>query len=191
ARADCSGWERKHRAREGPAASRRAVGAGRLVQRQERERRYRHEVPLARGDQLDGAEGATEVIAELIDDLRGAQNRDGGWGAGRNRPSNTEATALAALALGRLRQPQLTTATQRGLAWLVACQRADGSWPLLPSLEAGSWATSLALICLSDDEHLRPQAQRGVEWLLGHRGRGLGFVASLLYRFSPESMPVR
>jgi hypothetical protein len=131
------------------------------------------------------------VIADLIDELRGTQNRDGGWGAGRNRPSNTEATALAALALGRLRQPQLTTAAQRGLAWLVACQRADGSWPLLPSLEAGSWATSLALICLSDYEHLRPQTQRGVEWLLGHRGRGLGFIASLLYRFSPESMPVR
>jgi hypothetical protein len=130
------------------------------------------------------------VIPALIDHLRATQNADGGWGALRGRQSNTEATSLAALALSRA-GPSAHASAERGVTWLRQRQQPDGSWPLTASVNAGSWTTSLAVTCLANHADARSDVQRGADWLLGHRGRSLGFFASLLYRVMPDRMPVR
>lgn len=139
---------------------------------------------------MDGAENPREMIPALIQHLHATQNPDGGWGAVRGRQSNTEATSFAALALSRL-DPAARASAERGMAWLRQRQNPDGSWPLTASMTTGSWATSLAVTCLAGDGDARDHVQRGADWLLGHRGRGLGILASLLYRVVPGRMPVR
>ena len=130
------------------------------------------------------------MIPALIDHLRATQNSDGGWGSIRGRQSNTEATSLATLALNRV-GPSTHVSAERGITWLRQRQQPDGSWPLTASVNAGSWTTALAVTCLANHANTLSDVQRGAEWLLGHRGRSLGFFASLLYRVMPNRMPVR
>jgi squalene cyclase len=129
------------------------------------------------------------VIARLLDDLRGLQNPDGGWGASAGRQSTTEATAFATLALRR--HAHAGPGAERGLGWLRAQQNADGSWGVSAAVPEGSWTTALAMLTLADHQTAAPEIQRGAEWLLSHRGRRLGLLASLLYRVMPGRMPVR
>jgi squalene cyclase len=99
--------------------------------------------------------------------LRGLQNPDGGWGATADRPSNTESTALSVLAFAgdeAVRGP--------GVAWLLAHQRPDGSWPWTEEVEKPSWASSQAVLALADVDREAPAVTRGVAWLLGQEGRG-------------------
>ena len=138
---------------------------------------------------MDGAESPRQVIQALIDHLSSGQNRDGGWGAVGGRESNTEATALATLALGRVGRPA-HAGVERGMTWLRQHQNPDGSWPLTASIPAGSWTTALAVMCLVNHGDTGG-VPRAVEWLLAHRGRRMGFFASLLYRVIPDRMPVR
>jgi hypothetical protein len=130
------------------------------------------------------------VIPALIDHLRATQNSDGGWGAVRGRQSNTESTSFATLALSRV-GPSAHTPAERGVAWLRQLQHPDGSWPLTATVNTGSWTTALAVTCLASYTNTRSDVQRGAEWLLAHRGRSLGFLASLLHRVVPDRMPVR
>ena len=98
--------------------------------------------------------------------LRELRNPDGGWGATADRPSNTEATALAALAFAAddsMRAP--------AVAWLLAHQRQDGSWPWTEELDEASWATSEAVLALAD-AGTQAEVSKGVDWLLGREGRG-------------------
>jgi hypothetical protein len=127
----------------------------------------------------------------MLDDLLRAQNPDGGWGAERKRVSATEATALAVLALAAAAEPSGRAAGERGLAWLVSRQNPDGGWPLNARVQDGSWTTAVAALALARREDRRDQALRGARWLLEHRGRGLGWVARVLYRVAPQAMPVR
>ena len=130
------------------------------------------------------------MIQALVEYLSASQNPDGGWGAVRGRQSNTESTSFSALALSRVGPPAKSLAAP-GLAWLRQRQNADGSWPLTASTTTGSWTTALAVTCLAGVDDARLDVQRGVEWLLSHRGRTLGVLASVLYRLSPGRMTAR
>src|SRR5262245_31203027 len=122
--------------------------------------------------------------------LQKTQNADGGWGAVPGRQSNTEATALSLLALAS--SPEVKAGhIERGLQWLIDVQNADGSWPLQRNTNYGSWTTTLATLALASYDDQRPRALRGAHWLLGHRGRSLGWLASLAYRLVPEKMAVQ
>ena len=77
--------------------------------------------------------------AESANELRFAggwlirnQNADGGWAfsglPGGNLPSDADDTALASLALLKLKLANSDTAIHRGLRWLRAHQVRDGSW---------------------------------------------------------------
>jgi len=164
------------------------VGSGRLVQREERERGHHHVVPPSGGDQLDRGQDLRTMISALTERLRATQNGDGGWGAVQGRQSNTEATALAALALSHVGAAERAVA-ERGIAWLEQRQLPDGSWPLTATVTTSSWATSLAVICLAGRDG--DGARRGGDWLLGHRGQRLGLFGTLLYRLVPGRMPIR
>jgi squalene-hopene/tetraprenyl-beta-curcumene cyclase len=84
-----------------------------------------------------GVEPSQECIRRALRWLHEHQNEDGGWGEdprsyddpawiGRG-PSTASQTAWALLALHAAGEGS-TPALRRGLAWLVATQRADGSW---------------------------------------------------------------
>jgi squalene-hopene/tetraprenyl-beta-curcumene cyclase len=94
-----------------------------------------------------GMERSHECIRRAVRWLEEHQNEDGGWGEdprsyddpawiGRG-PSTASQTAWALLALhaagpsgGRVAAAggQLSPAVERGVAWLVGTQRADGTW---------------------------------------------------------------
>ena len=76
------------------------------------------------------------------------QNRDGGWPTYAGRTSNTEPTSFATLALARLDGAAERAAADRGVRWLAACQKTDGSWPLNRQSPDGSWTTALAALTL-------------------------------------------
>lgn len=129
------------------------------------------------------------MLAAALQFLQRTQNADGGWGAVPTRQSNTEATALALLALTSW--PKASTARiEHGLQWLIELQNSDGSWPIHRGLTHGSWATALATLSLAPLDH-RARAVKGARWLLGHRGRALGWLASLAYRLVPKKMAVQ
>lgn len=130
------------------------------------------------------------MVRTAIDFLQTTQNADGGWGAAPTRQSNTEATALALLALGSWPEAK-PRSVERGLEWLIGLQAPDGSWPLSRGVQHGSWATALAALSLSVFDPHRPRAVDGARWLLGHRGRTLGWLASGMYRLIPDRMAVR
>ncbi len=75
----------------------------------------------------------TPVAARACDALLRNQNDDGGWAGIRRQESTAEETAWAVLAL--LRGPPdeaVTRAWRRGVAWLIAHQRPDGTWTPAP-----------------------------------------------------------
>jgi len=127
----------------------------------------------------------------LIEGLRHTQNADGGWPSQPGRRSNTEITALAVLGLQSAANLGGSALLERGVAWLVSRQGADGSWPISDTVAEPSWATSLAALALAGPPAERSRAVRGGRWLLGQSGRPLGWTASLLYRIAPERQRVQ
>jgi hypothetical protein len=130
------------------------------------------------------------MLPAALQFLQKTQNADGGWGAAPTRQSNTEATALALLALTSWSEASAAR-IERGLQWLIELQNSDGSWPIHRGLTHGSWATALATLALAGFDDHRAGAVKGARWLLGHRGRTLGWLASLAYRLIPEKMAVQ
>ena len=130
------------------------------------------------------------MLTAALQFLQKTQNADGGWGAVPTRQSNTEATALAVLALASCPEARVAC-IERGLQWLIELQSSDGSWPIHRDLPHGSWATALATLALAGSDDHRTRAVKGARWLLGHRGRSLGWLASLAYRLVPEKMAVQ
>lgn len=130
------------------------------------------------------------MIETVINTLVEAQNPDGGWGATPGKRSNTEATSLALLGLSLWREAVPAARLHHGLTWLATRQHANGSWPFTDQLHDGSWATALAILAVDFVEPHQQSARRGAEWLLGQKGSRLGWMASVLYRFAPHTLPV-
>ncbi|HUP01912.1 MAG TPA: prenyltransferase/squalene oxidase repeat-containing protein [Gemmatimonadota bacterium] len=114
------------------------------------------------------------------------QNGDGGWGAARGRPSNTETTSLALMALRSDGGPDAAAAVGRALPWLRARQRPDGAWALSAQVPGPSWTTPLAVLALGRFESDRARALQGARWLLEHKGRGYPWLSRLFFRLFPE-----
>ena len=131
------------------------------------------------------------TIEAIIGHLLDTQNVDGGWGAASGKHSNTEATSLVLLGLSTQKEASLAGRVNQGLAWLTTQQLADGSWPLTSLLQEGSWATALAVLALTRFDPYRQSALRGAAWLLYQKGRRVGWLASLLYRWAPQKLPYR
>lgn len=93
------------------------------------------------------------------------QNPDGGWPYGRGG-SWVEPTVYAVLAL---LANQETGPAQRGIVWLRAAQRGDGSWPPQPGIDESTWVTALAALippkALGEVAHAR-----ATQWLAGTMG---------------------
>lgn len=136
---------------------------------------------------MDRAKERPPLTAALL----AAQDADGGWGAEPGKRSNTEATALAVLALGASSGAAASAATRRGLAWLVDHQRGDGGWPLGLGDERSTWPTPLAVLAVLRRPELREPAARGLRWLVGHAGIDPGWLIRVLYRLWPGALPVR
>ena len=105
-------------------------------------------------------------MESALDDIRTAQNPDGGWPY-RKGGSWTEPTVYALLAYhaARVAAPRGTDA----VSWLNTAQRSDGGWtPRLP-VDESTWVT--ALVALLPAESIgRERHQRAIDWLLGHSG---------------------
>jgi squalene-hopene/tetraprenyl-beta-curcumene cyclase len=73
-----------------------------------------------------------------IDEFFTRQNKDGGWGQLKGLPSDAYATgqALYFLSLAGVRSDRAEV--QRGVSFLVANQRGDGSWPMTSRAHPGA-----------------------------------------------------
>lgn len=107
--------------------------------------------------------------------LARSRNADGGFGAMPGAPSDTESTALAALATGVV---EGVPAAQAACAWLRTRQRSDGAWPLSDALPDAAWATAPAAIALAGLGVEPSSVRRGLVWLADTEGAG----APLLHR---------
>ncbi len=134
-------------------------------------------------------EGILTMMDQAIDFLLNAQNPDGGWGAGKERRSNTEATSFALMALSSLEAKPLRVNIDRGLGWLSRRQHPDGSWPLTDQLGESSWTTALAILSLALFDSHRQRALQGVDWLLGQKGK-TRWLNSFLNRWASRKVNV-
>jgi hypothetical protein len=94
--------------------------------------------------------------------VRKGQSNDGGWGPYVNASSEPFDSALVLLALAPFKdEPDIRRRLQRGRAYLVTTQRADGSWPettrpagaesYAQRLSTTGWAT-LALLATGENQ---------------------------------------
>jgi len=158
--------------------------------------------------QLAGDRPDPDLDAALVRGCRwllDLQNRDGGWptfcrgwGLLPFDRSAADLTAHALRALQRVQRrlqctkgtddwstvlPRLTTARERGLAYLARGQRSDGSWlPLWfgnqhsPGDENPTYGTARVLLALQDLKVWKSDiARRGLAWLLSNQNPDGGF----------------
>jgi squalene-hopene/tetraprenyl-beta-curcumene cyclase len=86
----------------------------------------------------DRRAGVSEkVLQKTLDQLLARQNKDGGWGQDKELPSDAYGTgqALYFLSLSDIKNDH--PAIQRGVAYLIANQKEDGSWPTKPRAHPG------------------------------------------------------
>lgn len=121
------------------------------------------------------------MIDQISDTLISLQNPDGGWGAGRGKLSNTEATSLALAALKATDDaPHDSDRALRAAIWLTARQNPNGGWRLNDAATAGSWTTALAMIALSSFPEHRRRLLDAARWLLAQEGSKPGILAKLI-----------
>jgi hypothetical protein len=126
------------------------------------------------------AVGPASVAMELIPDnlfaenfsapmLRGAQNRDGGWGFHPGGSSRVEPTCWALKAMMSLESTRDSDghAITRALSFLTAAQLPDGSWPFTAEEKSGCWVTSLACWVLAgaQEEKYSQAIASGLTWI--------------------------
>lgn len=117
-------------------------------------------------------------LARSLEALAGLQDRDGGWPYQSGGPSWTESTSLAVLAMRAHEHGTTRAPVERGVAWLLRRQHADGGWPPSPVVRESTWVTALALLAVS------PRASddavtNAVRWLLSTTGRESGWTERL------------
>lgn len=130
------------------------------------------------------------MIDAALQFLTQTQNPDGGWGAKKDKRSNTEATSLALLALSAFTSGPIEEKIKRALNWLITRQNPDGSWPLADSSKERSWTTALATLSLAHFTSHLQNSLLGAAWLVGQKGES-GFLLSLLYRLAPQKISVK
>src|SRR5262249_11141255 len=81
---------------------------------------------------------SAEALRPEIDRFLGRQNKDGGWGQLRDLPSDAYATGQALYVLGQAGVPSEWAEVRRGVDFLVASQRRDGSWPMKSRAHPGA-----------------------------------------------------
>jgi squalene cyclase len=77
-------------------------------------------------------------LVPQIDGLLGRQNADGGWGQDQDLPSDAYATGQALYFLNLAGVPADRAEVRRGVAFLVATQKDDGSWPMTSRAHPGA-----------------------------------------------------
>jgi squalene cyclase len=82
-------------------------------------------------------EPAKTLQAEVAAFL-GRQNKDGGWGQTRDLPSDAYATGQALYTLSLAGVAGDRAEVRRGVAFLVASQKQDGSWPMTARAHPGA-----------------------------------------------------
>ncbi len=99
--------------------------------------------------------------------LTRSQNADGGWGYFAGKRSWLEPTVYSLLALHHLSG---TPAWQRGWDLVRSWQLPSGAWRPNANVEEPHWSTALAVTLHCARRQFDEQCQRGVDWLLEHRG---------------------
>jgi hypothetical protein len=89
---------------------------------------------LARVWAGESAKGLEPEIARFV----GLQNKDGGWGQLPGLPSDAYATGQALYVLNLAGVKSGRKEVSRGVAFLVASQKEDGSWPMTPRAHPGA-----------------------------------------------------
>lgn len=77
------------------------------------------------------------VQAEIDEYLR-RQNKDGGWSQNKGLPSDAYSTGQALYFLSLAGVKNSRPEIQRGVSFLVATQKQDGSWPMTPRAHPGA-----------------------------------------------------
>jgi squalene cyclase len=123
--------------------------------------------------------------------LVGAQNSDGGWGFHPSAGSRVEPTCWVLKALTALesRNGLRGQAVNRGLAFLMAAQLPDGSWPSTPEMKTGCWVTSLACWVLRDahSEKYQTAIGNGLRWICRDWPKDSSPWRKRLRKFSPKN----
>jgi hypothetical protein len=79
-----------------------------------------------------------KALRPEVDELLGRQNKDGGWGQLRGLPSDAYATGQALYFLSLAGVKADRAEVRRGVSFLVANQREDGSWPMTSRAHPGA-----------------------------------------------------
>jgi len=79
-----------------------------------------------------------EALRPSIDEFLGRRNGDGGWGQLRGAPSDAYATGQALYVLSLAGVANDRAEVRRAVAFLVATQKDDGSWPMTPRSHPGA-----------------------------------------------------
>ncbi len=127
------------------------------------------------------------MLEAIITSLLENQNPDGGWGALRGKRSNTEATALAVMALHALDGQNPSARRKSGIDWLVKQQNKDHSWPLNDTVKEGSWTTALAIMALSTNTEQAERAVAAAGWLTQQEGSKPGILADIVLWFTGKT----
>jgi hypothetical protein len=119
--------------------------------------------------------------------LRGAQNRDGGWGSTHGAASEPDSTgaSLQALALLGANRP-----LRAGAGWLRRAQHGDGGWSLTPgggsNAQSTAWAMQGLIAAGVDPGRVRKRSRSGFDYLRSRQARD-GHYA---YSKSSDQTPV-
>lgn len=92
------------------------------------------------------AGSAADQLQADIEQLLGRRNPDGGWGQLKDRPSDAYATGQVLYVLSLAGVKSDRQEVQRAVAFLVATQREEGSWPMTQRVHDGVVKTSVNLV---------------------------------------------